>query len=391
MKYLLSDNTWNQKEIAAIQRVIHSDRYTMGEEVKAYEESFAQKLDSKYAVMVNSGSSANLLAVAALVYSKKLKTEDEVIVPAVSWSTTYFPLMQMGLKIKFVDIDQNTLNMDVEQLKQAITPGKTKMILAVNLLGNANNYTEIQALCEVYDLVLMEDNCEALGGKYHSQYLGTIGLLGTYSTFYSHHLCTMEGGMVVTDDELLYHYMLCIRAHGWTRNLPENSPLYEKKKDPFYESFNFILPGFNLRPLEMEGALGTEQLLKMDAIIENRRENAKYFLKKMAAFDNLRCQKEVGESSWFGFAIVLENTLKDKRAVINKKLNQKGIDTRPIVAGNFVKNSAVRYLDYSIFGNLEHADDIHDHGFFIGNHSQINTDGIDYFCEVFKEILEKVR
>ena len=183
MKYLLSDNTWNQKEIAAIQRVIHSDHYTMGEEVKAYEEAFAQKFGTKYAVMVNSGSSANLLAVAALIYSEKLKTGDEVIVPAVSWSTTYFPLMQMGLKIKFVDIDQHTLNMDVEQLKQAIIPEKTKMILAVNLLGNANDYTEIRALCEACDLILMEDNCEALGGKYHNQYLGTIGVLGTYSTF----------------------------------------------------------------------------------------------------------------------------------------------------------------------------------------------------------------
>lgn len=389
MNYQLSDNTWDNKEIEAIERVIASNRYTMGNEVEKYEKVFAQKFKTRYAVMVNSGSSANLLAIATLVYSGKLTRGDEVIVPAVSWSTTYYPISQLGLKIKFIDIDKDTLNMNIEQLEKAIT-SKTKMVLTVNLLGNANEYTTIQKICDVHKLLLMEDNCEALGGEYHQKQLGTLGLMGTYSTFYSHHLCTMEGGMVVTDDEILYHYMLCIRAHGWTRNLPENSSIYQKKTDSFYESFNFILPGFNLRPLEMEGALGREQLKKMDKIIDNRRENATYFLKKMCAFKNIRCQKEIGKSSWFGFSMVLENCLKSKRNIINTKLNEKGIDTRPIVAGNFTRNTAIKYLDYEIFGTLKNADEIHDCGFFIGNHSQNNFKDIDYFCESLHTILKEV-
>lgn len=387
MEYRLSDDTWGQAELDAINRVISSNRFSMGDEVKEYEKRFAEKMGSKYAVMSNSGSSANLIAIASLIYSGRLSQGDEVIVPAVSWSTTYFPLSQHNLKLKFVDIDKATLNMDVEQIEDAITD-KTKAILCVNLLGNPNDYNKILAICKKHNLILIEDNCESLGGRFDNKNLGTFGLLGTYSTFYSHHLCTMEGGVTVTDDEELYHYLMCIRAHGWTRNLPADSKIYEKSSDDFFESFNFIMPGYNVRPLEMEAAIGIEQLKKMDSIIAQRRENAKYFIERIDKIDGIMSQKEIGESSWFGFAMVLDGKNTGKRNDIVKALKSNCIEVRPIVAGNFTKNSAVRYMDYSIHNQLQNADNIHNNGFFIGNHSKANKEEVDMFINVLTQVLK---
>lgn len=383
MEYKLSDNTWDNKELEAIQRVIQSGFYSMGKEVAEYEKLFAEKVGSKYAIMTNSGSSANLLAVAALCYSDRLKEGDEVIVPAVSWSTTYFPLAQYNLKLKFVDVDVETLNIDVNKLKKSITKD-TKAIMCVNLLGNPNNFEEISSICRENSLILIEDNCESLGAKYKGKQLGTFGLLGTYSTFYSHHLCTMEGGAVVTDDEELYHYMLAIRAHGWTRNLPKESKLYQKSENEFYESFNFIMPGYNLRPLEMEAAIGKEQLAKWDSIIEQRRKNAAFFVEKMNALSEYyQVQKECEESSWFGFAIILRDKLAGHRDELVKLLRENEVEVRPIVAGNFTKSKSIKYIKHEISGELEAANTIHNNGFFVGNHSKDNSKNVEEVVKLF--------
>ncbi len=381
MQYRLCNEPWGQEEQDAIERVIQRGYYTMGSEVSAFEKAFAEKMKVSYAVMCNSGSSANLLAIAALVYSGRLPRGSEVIVPAVSWSTTYFPLEQFGMKLVFVDIDADTLNMDPDALRQAIT-SQTKLVLLVNLLGNPNAFDQILPICKERDILVMEDNCESLGGVYNHKNLGTFGILGTYSSFYSHHICTMEGGMVVTNDRELFEYMLSIRAHGWTRNLPEDSVICEKNKEPFYESFRFIVPGFNLRPLELEGAIGIEQLKKLDRMVAIRRENAAYFCEQMKGFPQLRIQKEMGDSSWFGFAIILDGEWKGKRGQVIQELQRAEIEVRPIVAGNFTRSPAIRYLDYRIPAPLIQADDVHDHGFFVGNHSTYNFEQIDYLTEI---------
>ena len=386
MEYRLSDDTWDEKESEAIDRVLASGRFSMGERVAEFEKAFAEKFGVRYALMVSSGSAANLLAAAGLVYSGRLHKGDEVIVPAVSWSTTYFPLYQMGLKLRFVDIDRETLNMDVHKLEAAITE-KTRLVCLVNLLGNPNDFDSVKRICADKNIIIMGDNCESLGAEYKGRKAGTFGLVGTFSTFYSHHLCTMEGGVTVTDDEELYHYMLSIRAHGWTRNLPRDSKIYQKSENDFYESFNFIVPGFNLRPLEMEGAAGLEQLGKMDGIIAQRRENAAYFRERMREIPGARIQKEIGESSWFGFAVVLEGENAGKRDRVVRELSAKGIEVRPIVAGNFTRNRVIGYMDYSIHGSLEAADEIHDNGFFVGNHSKSNLAEIGYFIDVLKGAL----
>lgn len=390
MDFKLCDNPWDNEEIEAIQSVIDSGMYTMGKNVFEFEKQFAAKVGSKYAVMVSSGSAANLLAVASMVYSGKLERGSEVIVPAVSWSTTYAPLEQYGMKLVFVDIDKDTLNIDTEALRKAVSD-KTKMIFLVNLLGNANKFDEVYEICRDKDIIIAEDNCESLGAKYNGKYLGTMGKFGTFSTFYSHHLCTMEGGMAVTDDKELYEYMVAIRAHGWTRNLPEDSTIYTKKEDPFYESFNFIVPGYNLRPLDMEGAIGIRQLAKMDGMISQRRKNAEHFCERMSRIPDVRVQKEVGESSWFGFSVVLEGKLKGRRDDIVKLLRQSDIEVRPIVAGNFTRNKVVEYFDYEIPLPLENADDVHFNGFFVGNHSKDNSKEVDYFADILQNFADGVK
>ncbi len=385
MRYSLSDETWNNEELKAINTVIESNRFTMGEQVLEFEKRFAEKMGVRYAVMVNSGSSANLIAMSAMVYSGRLKAEDEVLVTAVSWSTTYFPIMQLGLKLRFVDINIQTLNVDVNKLEKAITD-KTRAIMVVNLLGNPNDFCVINEICKRHELLLLEDNCESMGASFDGKMAGTFGNIGSFSMYYSHHISTMEGGVCVTDDEELYHYMLAIRSHGWTRHLPDKSSLYSKMDDLFYESFNFIVPGYNLRPIEMEASIGIKQLEKLDSIVEQRRKNAEYFIHKMKTDDRFILQKENGLSSWFGFSIILENELCGRRDDVIKGLTCNGIEVRPIVAGNFVRQKAVKYLNYTVSGNLYNADYIHDNGFFVGNHSVEMKDNIDLLVHSLRNI-----
>lgn len=383
--YPLATSTWDEKELQAIQSVIDRDMYTMGESVAQFEKDFCKFLNKKYCVMVSSGSTANLIATAALFYTKvpKLKRGDEVIVPAVSWSTTYYPLHQYGLKLKFVDIDLETLNYDLEALASAITD-KTKMIMVVNLLGNPNDFDAINAMIKDKDIVLLEDNCESMGAEYKGKQAGTFGIMGTFSTFFSHHMATMEGGFVTTDDEELYHILLSLRAHGWTRNLPKENQVCTKSDDWFEESFRFVLPGYNVRPVEMSGAIGIEQLKKLPGFLAQRRENAKLFVELFKDHPDFIIQKDVDNSSWFGFSFIVKPTSNLKRKDIIKKLMDANIDCRPIVTGNFVRNDVMKYFDYEIHDELKNADYLHDNGFFVGNHQIDLRDRIIYLAEVLK-------
>lgn len=371
-KFPLATSSWGDEEKAAMQNVIASDMFTMGKQVQTFEEDFANYVGSRHCVMVNSGSSANLLMVAALFYTKnpllKLKRGDEVIVPAVSWSTTYYPLYQYGLKIKFVDIDLHTLNYDLEQLQAAVTD-KTRAIMAVNLLGNPNDFSRIREIIGDRNIVLMEDNCESMGATFQGKQAGTFGVMGTFSSFFSHHISTMEGGMIVTDDEELYQILLSLRAHGWTRNLPKHNLVCgEKSDDPFEESFRFVLPGYNVRPLEMEGALGIQQVKRLPGLITERRKNGKLLQTALSNHPDIIIQTEIGESSWFGFSLVIRPGKQLTRKALVIRLNELGFECRPIVAGNFAKNEVVKYFDSEVHGTLINAQHIDQNGLFVGNH-----------------------
>ena len=386
--YSLALSSWGDEELQAIQDVIAIGIYSMNRHVSQFEKDFASLFGSKYAVMVNSGSSANLLAIAALFFTKEnaLKAGDEVIVPAVSWSTTYAPLQQYGLKVRFVDVDINTLNISLDQLKEAITD-KTKVIFLVNLLGNPNDFAEIEKLIEGKNITLIEDNCESMGAEYRAKKTGTFGVMGTFSTFFSHHISTMEGGVVVTDDEELYHILLSIRAHGWTRNLPADNLVSGKKdSDPFKESFKFVLPGYNLRPLEFSGAIGIKQLEKLPGFVEARRRNAQVIVDNMSSQDKFIIQQDLGRSSWFGFSFIINPDYDLDRASVLKKLGEHGVESRPVVTGNFTLNPVIKYFDYEIHDTLKNADIVHHHGFFIGNHHVDYTSQIAEICSFLSKI-----
>ena len=385
MKYQLASSTWDNKELDAIQSVIDRDMYSMGESVKQFELDFSKYLNTKYCVMTSSGSTANLIATAALFYTKnpKLKRGDEVIVPAVSWSTTYFPLQQYGLKLKFVDIYLETLNYDLTSLESAITDD-TKMIMIVNLLGNPNDFDAINSLIEGKDILLIEDNCESMGAEYKGKQAGTFGIMGTFSTFFSHHMATMEGGFVTTNDEELYHILLSLRAHGWTRNLPDKNKVSNKSDDWFKESFRFVLPGYNVRPLEMSGAIGIEQLKKLPNFLENRRKNSELFIELFSNHKDFMIQKNIDNSSWFGFSLIIKPESNLKREEVVQKLVDNGIDCRPIVTGDFTQNEVMKFFDYEIHGELKNAKYLHEHGFFVGNHQVSILSEIDHLFKTLK-------
>ena len=389
MNYPLATSTWDDKELQAIYSVIDRGVYSMGNSVAQFEQDFSKFINRKYCVMVSSGSAANLIATAALFYTKSpfLNKMDEIIVPAVSWSTTYYPLQQYGLKLKFVDIDLETLNYDLNALKSAITDN-TKMIMTVNLLGNSNDFDVINCLIKDKNILIFEDNCESMGAEYKGKKTGSFGIMSTFSTFFSHHMSTMEGGFVTTDNEELYHVLLSMRAHGWTRNLPKQNYVSNKSDDWFEESFKFVLPGYNVRPVVMSGAIGIEQLKKLPSFLEQRRKNAKLFVKLFKNHPDFIIQKEIDSSSWFGFSLIIRHASKLRRKNVIGKLKENKIDCRPIVTGNFVKNKVMKYFDYEVHQELTNANYLHDNGFFVGNSQVCLKNELNFLLSVLNDAIQ---
>lgn len=379
MIYPLAYSTWGKEEVEAIQKVIDTDMYTMGNHVKQFEQEFAELFNSPNAVMVNSGSSANLLMLSLLKW--KYRLTGDIIVPVVGWATTYFPIVQNGFKINFVDVDPNTWNIDTTKIEQAITPN-TVAIMPVNLLGNSCDYKAIKEICFKHKLLLIEDNCESMGAKFNNQYTGTFGLAGSFSFFFSHHIQTMEGGMILCKHKDDADYLRSMRAHGWVRDLPDNSSLYKKTGNAFNDNFIFATPGYNLRPLEMSGAIGSVQLKKWNDIMKVRLENTRHFLNLFANKSWCRIQNEIGESSWFTFGMVLDGELKGRREEIIDALTNAGIQNRPLASRNFLKQPVMPNLDHIVSGTMDAANDIHDNGFFVGNGSIDIKEGIDKMYEI---------
>lgn len=340
----LAVSTWDKEEEKAIHEVMASGRYTMGAKTEAFERAYADYVGTKYCVAVNSGSSANLLMVAAFTLRNSFRQHFKpvVIVPAVGWSTSYSPFQQYGWQLVFCDIDADTLNYDLDMLHRLTGRHSPNAILAINLLGNPNDYARFP------DVPIIEDNCEAMGAQYCGRMTGSFGVMASHSTFFSHHLCTMEGGLITTDDEHYYHMLLSIRSHGWTRHLPAKNRL-----DAKVDKFHFIYPGYNVRPTEMQCAIGLEQLKKLPGFIRQRRDNANRF--------PFRTQQEIGKSSWFGMTVYGKD-----RELVGE------YESRPVVTGNFLRQPAIKYYDYVAYP-VPNADYIHDNALMIGNsHERID-------------------
>lgn len=369
MFYELASSTFGDEEHAALNKVIDSGYFSMGKYVAEFEEKFAAYHNKKYAVMVNSGSSANLISTAAFFYKKDapLKAGDEVIVPAIAWATTYHPLQQYGLKLKFVDVQLNNLNMDTSQLENALTKD-TKMIVGVSILGNPAALDVIRAFADKHNLYFLEDNCESLDAELNNEKAGTFGDIGTFSFFFSHHISTMEGGMLVTDDDELYQLALSLRNHGWTRGQPDDSCIYDDKQDAFNEAYRFILPGYNVRPTELCGVVGLEQLKKLPQFTETRRKNLALFHQLFANDERFIIQEETGKSSAFCFPMIVKKNSGLTREQVFVALKKADIGFRMITGGNFLRHDVIKHYQWSAVGEMINADYAHDHGFFIGNH-----------------------
>jgi CDP-6-deoxy-D-xylo-4-hexulose-3-dehydrase len=260
------------------------------------------------------------------------------------------------------------------------------MVMAVSILGNPAALDVIRSFCEDHDLILFEDNCESMGAELNGKLTGTFGKIGTFSSFFSHHISTIEGGMVVTDDNELYQLLRSMRAHGWTRDLPYDCDIYEKREDDFFEAYRFILPGYNVRPLELSGAIGIEQLKKLDAFIDIRRRNAELFVELFGGDERFIIQRENGKSSWFSFTLILNPDLALDRGELMAAMKRHDIQFRIITGGCFLRHDVVKYFDYGTVGEIVNANIAHDRGFFVGNHPRDIRREIEHLRQVLAKV-----
>ncbi|MCL2454405.1 MAG: aminotransferase class I/II-fold pyridoxal phosphate-dependent enzyme [Micrococcales bacterium] len=364
---------------------------TMGAKVRQFEKAFAEHVGSRHAVMVNSGSSANLLALAVLSDPSVpggLRPGDEVIVPAVTWSTTLAPILQHGCVPVLVDIDPKTLNLRPEDLEAALSP-KTRAIMPVHLLGNPVAMGPLMELAERHDLWVVEDTCESLGSTFEGRAVGTFGDMGTYSFFFSHHITTIEGGMLVTDDDRLADLARSIRAHGWTRDMAQRDKL-EAANPSIDPRFLFVHVGYNLRPMEISAAFGLVQLQRLEEFNEQRRANVAYLA---AALDDLRdeialvTEQPGGRSTWFGFTAITKDS--STRLALSEHLESRGIATRPIVAGNLAVQPAFRDNPHRLVGDLANATAVGERGLFVGNHPNLTPAHLDHIVAGFRSFFDR--
>jgi CDP-4-dehydro-6-deoxyglucose reductase, E1 len=392
--YPLAFDTWGGREEAALDGVISSRRFTMGARVRDFEREFAEYLGVRHCIMVNSGSSANLLMAAALPFRSDgaVPVGAEIVVPAVGWATTYFPFTQNGYKLRFADVDPDTLNIDPQRLAEALSP-ETAAVCVVNTLGNPCDFAAIEtALTEAgrrfgREIILLEDNCEAMGATVGGRACGSFGLAGTFSFFFSHHISTMEGGMVCTDDDDFAEIVTCLRAHGWTRDLPHHSRLAVPAPDPFEDAFRFVLPGYNLRPLELSAVAGSVQLGRFPEFLAHRRANALHWRAELAPYAaDFRIQEQPESGSWFGLSVLVEAGRGLGRKEVVAALSDAGVMCRPIISGNFTRQPVMSRLDHTVCGPLPGADMIHDNGFYVGNAAQDLMTEIDTVTDVLAKL-----
>jgi CDP-6-deoxy-D-xylo-4-hexulose-3-dehydrase len=370
-----------------------STRVTMGDKVRRFEMLWAQYLGVREAVMVNSGSSANLVAAAALVnpaFPRPLVPGDEVLVPAVAWSTTYFPLVNVGLVPVLVDIDLDTFTIDPEAAARAVGP-RTRGLMPVHLLGNACDMRALGALAARHDLLVIEDSCEAHGARFEGKPVGAFGTMGTFSFYFSHHISTIEGGMVVTDDPELADLARTLRSHGWTRDVKRKPCTVGA---PIDERFLFVNLGYNFRPTEVQGAFGLHQVAKLEPFIKIRRDNVEYWnagLRRHARWLRECPGRDTNgsRSVWFGYPITVRPEAPFSRDQLAQFLESKRIATRPIMAGNFRDQPAISLFPHRIAGPLDRAEQVMRQSFFIGNHQAIDECHRAYVIECMDEFMAR--
>jgi CDP-6-deoxy-D-xylo-4-hexulose-3-dehydrase len=373
--YPLSLATYDVEEVLAAVDSLCSFRTTMWDKTAAFEDRFAGLHGVQEAVMVNSGSSADLLIAFGLMNPAvaRLAPGDEVLVPSVTWPTQLWSLLMAGLRIRVVDTDPSTFNVDLDDLEAKITD-RTRAISLVHLMGNPCDMDRVVSICERHDLVLFEDCCESLGASWRGRPVGSFGAAGSYSFFFSHHITTMEGGMVVTDDAALADVLRRLRAHGWSRNAKAAPSTVPSGVDPRY---TFLDWGFNLRPTELQASFGLVQLDRLPGFQEHRLKNADRFaraLEEAGGTIRLMTVAEGGHCSWFALPMIVAPDAGFTRDELTAHLEAEGVETRPIVAGNLTRHPVSAQFPDMQGQHLPGADAVHDRGFYVGLHP---VDGIE--------------
>ena len=343
IKYPLLSNAFNKKDIDLGVKVLKSKYITMSKHTTKFEKYFAKKMNCKFALMVNSGSSANLLAVSTIINplrKNKLKAGDEVLIPAVCWSTSLWPLVQNNLKPVFVDVNLDDFNISIEDLKKKITK-KTKAIMCVHILGTSSNMVEILKIAKKKNLEVIEDTCESLGAKYSNKFLGNYGNFGTYSFYYSHQITSGEGGMIVCKSKEDYEILKMLRSHGWSRDTSYHKKYTSKYKN-LDERFLFVNSGYNLRPTDIQATIAHNQFKRLKTFMKNRDENRNKIISKLKKNKKWNNQFKFVPTrikvtpSWFGLPLIINEKYLYKKKTFIKYLSKVGIENRPILSGNFV-------------------------------------------------------
>lgn len=366
----LASDTIDNDDLSALTSWISTrPQLTKGKLVVEFEKKFAEYMGMSEAIFVNSGSSANLLLLSGLICQGVLRKGDKVIIPAICWATDISPVMQLGLEPVIVDVNMRNIGIDVAGMEEAFKKHKPKALLLVSVLGMPPDMEEIVYLCRKHDVILLEDACESLGSRYEDQLIGSFGYASTMSTYFGHHISTIEGGVIFTNDTHFANILRMVRAHGWDRDICDD------QRDALRGHFNisdfdsrytFYYPGYNFRPTEIGAFLGLRQLDKLEGFIEKRSQTFGYY------------QNYIINNEWKP-VIPIENLVSNlgypiihsKRDRIARALEAAGVECRPFISGNIVRQPAFRHI---VCGPLPNADLIHEKGMYIPNHSNLTAD-----------------
>jgi len=380
----LVNDTIDSSDVLRLTEWLRGDpRLTKSDQTVLFEQQWSAWQGRKYSVFVNSGSSANLAMLYALMLSGRMQNK-KVVVPAISWVTTVSPVIQLGLEPIMCDSDRDTLGIDIDQLRGIFENERPSALIIVHVLGFPNKMEQVIDLCLEYGVILLEDSCESVGSTYEGIKTGSFGLMSSFSTYYGHHFSTIEGGIVNTDDEELYHILLSIRSHGWDRDLP-NSKKEELRKSEgvsdFRALYTFYYPGFNLRSTDLQAFIGIGQLQKLDGFVKKRNEN---FLMYQSLVNNDYWKIKVDDKCFvsnFAYPIILPE---DKFAKAVNELQGNGVEIRPLVCGSISQQPFWKKLarpSYTPF-----ADIVHNHGMYLPNNPQMTRENIEFVCSIINSL-----
>lgn len=385
-KITLAKDTIGQDDIALlIEWLKDNPRLTKGPVTLKFEDEFAKHIGSKYSVFVNSGSSAILLSIYALIEMGKLKRGDQVLLPALSWATDFAPLIQFGLQPILVDANPDDLSVDIGHMKQLIEKFNPKALILVSVLGLVPDMHMISQICSDNDIILLEDACESLGSEYKGKKLGTFGLASMFSTYFGHHISTLEGGMVCTDSRELADMLYSIRSHGWSRDMSlaaQKELKIEHRISDFEELYTFYHCGFNVRATDLQAFVGLSQLKKLPSYVSNRKRNFEFFMNNISdRFWKPRVRKDCLYSN-FAYPMITENRDKIVKAAISNE-----IEIRPLIAGSIARQPF--YLKADIKNRIEtpFANLIHDCGIYLPNHALLTEEECDRICKIVNSTL----